>query len=273
MSLLADPVWALAFAAGLLFAGFCAGVIAGLLGVGGGIVVVPVLFHIFSALGIDPTIKMHLAVGTSLATIIPTAITSARAHHSHGAVDMDLLRRWAPAMALGVIAGIAVAGLVKGPVLTKVFAVVALLVAGNMAFRRDGSPFAEHLPALPFQYGLAALIGGFSAVMGIGGGTLAVPILTAFATPIRRAVGTAAALGLIIAVPGSIGFVFAGWNHAALPPASLGYVNLIGVGLITPATMLTAPFGVRLAHRISTAGLRKAFAAFLFLTSIRMLMG
>lgn len=268
-----DPLWASLFAAGLLFTGLCAGILAGLLGVGGGIVIVPVLYHVFTALGLDPAIKMHLAVGTSLATIIPTSILSARAHHRRGAVDLDLLRRWAAAVALGVVAGTAIAGLVKGTVLTSVFAAVALAVAANMAFRRDGSAVADGLPTLPVQWGLAALIGGFSAVMGIGGGTLSVPVLTAFRYPIHRAVGTASALGLVIAVPGTIGFLLSGLARTDLPPLSVGYVNLVGVALIIPATMLAAPLGAHLAHRLNTGGLRKAFAVFLFLTSLRMLAG
>ncbi len=271
--LMADPVWMTAFVAGLLLAGLAAGLIAGLLGVGGGIVIVPVLFHVFTELGLDPAIKMHLAVGTSLATIIPTAITSARAHDKRGSVDWALLKLWTPAVAVGVLAGTALAGVARGAVLTGVFAVVALAVAAKMALRRADSALADALPRPWAQRLIAAVIGGFSAMMGIGGGTLSVPTMTAFGYPIRHAVGTAAALGLVIAVPGTIGFVLSGWGRPGLPPLSLGYVNLAGFALIVPATMLAAPWGARLAHTISTDGLRKAFAAFLFLTSLRMIAG
>ena len=266
----ADPIWLAGFAAALVVTGVFAGIVAGLLGVGGGIVIVPVLFHIFTLLGIPEAVKMHLAVGTSLATIIPTSIISSRSHRRKGSVDDDLLRGWGPAVFAGVIVGTLLGGIVKGWVLTAVFATVALLVAANMAFRKEGSALAAHLPGRWPQRAIAAVIGGFSAVMGIGGGTLSVPILTAFSYPIRRAVGTASALGLIISVPGTIGFLIAGWGNPLLPLGSLGYVNLIGVALITPTTMLLAPYGAHLAHTISTNGLRKAFAAFLFITSVRM---
>lgn len=271
LDLLNDPGWAVAFAAGLLVAGAVAGVLAGLLGVGGGIVVVPVLFHVFTALGIPEAVKMHLAVGTSLATIIPTSIVSARAHRKRGGVDVALLRLWGPWVLLGVLGGATLANAAKGATLTAVFAVVALAVAANMAFRPEGRALAAGLPGASAQRAIAVVIGGFSALMGIGGGTLGVPVLSAFGYPIRRAVGTAAAIGLIVSVPGAAGFVWAGLGAPGLPPGSLGYVNLVGVALIVPTTMLAAPLGAHLAHSIGTAGLRKAFALFLFLTSLRML--
>ncbi len=269
--LLSDPAWVAAFAGGLLLTGLVAGVLAGLLGVGGGIVIVPVLFHVFTALELDPAVKMHLAVGTSLATIVPTSIISARSHHRRGGVDPGLLEAWAVWVALGVVAGTALAAWVRGPVLSGVFAAVAMLVAANMAFRGEASALAAALPGRAAQRGIAFVIGGFSAMMGIGGGTLSVPILSAFSYPIRRAVGTAAAIGLIIAVPGALGFVVSGWGQPGLPPGSLGYVNLIGFALIVPTTMLSAPLGARLAHGMATLWLRRAFALFLFLTSVRMI--
>jgi uncharacterized membrane protein YfcA len=216
---------------------------------------------------------MHMAVGTSLATIIPTSIFSARAHHRRGAVDIDLLKSWGPAVLVGVLIGTAIGGHVKGQVLTGVFAVVALAVAANMAFRPEGSTVADHLPGGGWRHVIGVVIGVFSAMMGIGGGTLSVPTLSAFSYPIRRAVGTASAIGLIIAVPGAFGFVLAGLGVPARPPASLGYVNLIGFALIVPMTILAAPFGARIAHTINPGVLRKAFALFLFLTSLRMIYG
>jgi uncharacterized membrane protein YfcA len=216
---------------------------------------------------------MHLAVGTSLATIIPTSIVSARAHHRRGAVDIELLKSWGPAVLVGVLIGTAIGGFVKGQVLIGVFAVVALAVAANMAFRPEGSTVSDHLPVGGWQHAIGVVIGVFSAMMGIGGGTLSVPILGAFSYPIRRAVGTASAIGLIIAVPGAAGFVLAGLDVPARPPASLGYVNLIGFALIVPTTILAAPFGAKIAHTINPGVLRKAFALFLFLTSLRMIYG
>jgi uncharacterized membrane protein YfcA len=258
-----DYGWLAALSLALLGTGVIAGLLAGLLGVGGGIVIVPVLFQMFSFLDIDPSVRMHLAVGTSLATIIPTSIVSARAHHRRGAVDIDLLKSWGPAVLIGVLIGTAIGGYVKGQVLTGVFAVVALAVAANMAFRPEGSTVSDHLPGGVWKHAIGVVIGVFSAMMGIGGGTLSVPILGAFSYPIRRAVGTAAAIGLIIGVPGAAGFVFAG----------LGYVNLIGFALIVPTTMVAAPFGAKIAHTINPGVLRKAFALFLFLTSLRMIYG
>ncbi|MGC2857139.1 sulfite exporter TauE/SafE family protein [Novispirillum sp. DQ9] len=272
-TVLADPQFLALFAAALVMTGAVAGVLAGLLGVGGGIVIVPVLFNLFPLLGIDEAVRMHLAVGTSLATIIPTSIMSARAHDRRGSIDRALLRSWGPAVFLGVVAGTVLGAGAKGEVLTAIFAVVALAVAANMAFRREGMILAESLPSGPARHLMGVVVGGFSVVMGIGGGTLAVPLLTAFNVPIRRAVGTAAALGFIIAVPGTIGFILAGLGVADRPPGSLGYINLIGFALIVPATMLTAPLGARIAHAISPALLRKAFALFLLLTSLRMFHG
>lgn len=267
---LADPGFALSFAGALLATGTIAGVLAGLLGVGGGIVIVPVLFLLFPLLGVDDSVRMHLAVGTSLATIIPTSIMSARAHHRRGGVDFQLLKSWGPAILIGVVVGGYVGGMVKGEVLTLVFAVVAILVAANMTLRKEGMILTESLPDQPVRSLLGMVVGMFSVVMGIGGGTLSVPLLTACNYPIRRAVGTASAIGLIIAVPGSITFILSGLGQPGLPPGSLGYANLIGFALIVPATMAFAPVGAKIAHTINPAHLRKAFAFFLLLTSLRM---
>lgn len=260
----------LPYAVALAATGMIAGVVAGLLGVGGGIVIVPVLFHVFTALDIDPAIRMHLAVGTSLATIIPTSIMSSRAHFRRGAVDLDLLKSWGPAVLIGVAAGTLLAGPLSGEVLTAIFATVAILVAINMAFNRDGVAVSDQLPAGAGKWGIGVVIGTFSALMGIGGGTLSVPILSAFNYPIRRAVGTAAAIGLIISIPGTVGFILNGLGEPALPPFSFGYVSLIGFACIVPCSMLTAPVGARIAHSIDMLLLRRAFALFLALTSVRM---
>ncbi len=266
----ADPAFLAAFAAALLATGAAAGVLAGLLGVGGGIVIVPVLFNLFPLLGIDEAVRMHVAVGTSLATIIPTSIVSARAHHRRGSLDAALLKSLIPGVLVGVGLGGWLGARAGGDTLTAVFAAVALLVAANMAFRKEGMVLAPALPGGVVRHALGLVIGGFSVVMGIGGGTLSVPILSAFAVPIRRAVGTAAALGLVIGLPGAIGFIAAGLDVPNRPPGSLGYANLIGFALIVPATMLMAPVGARLAHTLSPPLLRKAFALFLFLTALRM---
>lgn len=257
-------------AAGLLFVGAISGIVAGLLGVGGGIVIVPVLFHLFTSLEIDEAVRMHMAVGTSLATIIVTSSLSWQAHRKRGAVDAALLRDWGPPIFVGVLIGTALAGYVRGPVLTGVFAVVALIVSAHMLFGNKDWRIATRLPTGAPKHAVAGGIGAFSAMMGIGGGTLSVPTLTLFGYPIHRAVGTAAAIGLIIAIPGTLGFLVAGIGAEGRPPGSIGYVNLIGVALILPTSINTVRFGVKLAHSMNTLHLRRAFAVFLGLTSARM---
>lgn len=257
-------------AAGLLVAGVISGLIAGLLGVGGGIVVVPVLYHVLAAVGVDEAIRMHVAVGTSLAAIIPTSISSMRAHAKRGAVDCQLIRRWASPMILGVIAGSLVAGFVSGSVLTIVFASVALPVAVFLAFGREDTRLTDHVPGGAGGGIIAALIGGVSTMMGIGGGTVGVPTLTLCGVPIHRAVGTASAFGIIISIPGAIGMIMNGWHEGGLPPYSLGYVNLLGFALIAPASFLVAPWGAHLAHRASRKRLRVVFAFFIAITALRM---
>jgi uncharacterized membrane protein YfcA len=255
----------------LLLAGAIAGLLAGLLGVGGGIVVVPALFLIFDYLGVADEVKMHLAVGTSLATIIPTGFRSMRAHQARGSFDSEIFRDWIPAMVIGVLLGSWLASLANTFVLTLIFGIVALLVALQMAFGSRSFHLAAQPPAGPTRWGLAGLIGLISSMMGIGGGTLSVPSLSLFGIPIHRAVGTSAGFGLIIALAGTAGFVVNGWGVAPLPPLSTGYVNWVAFVAIVPATILAVPFGARLAHLLSQTALRRVFAFFLAVTSARML--
>lgn len=269
--LLAGDLWVLVvYGAAMLATGAVGGILAGLLGVGGGIVVVPVLYQVLTLLQIAPDHRMHVAVATSLATIIPTSISSSRSHYRRSSVDMSLARRWALPLALGSVLGVVAANFVDGKKLVLVFAIVALIVAFRMVF--GGPPPAERegwTPRGPAWLGAAGLIGFFSALMGIGGGTLSVSTLTAFGYPIRRAVGTGALFGLFIAVPGAIGFMVSGWGRPALPPWSLGHVSLIGCALIVPTSMLAAPWGARLAHAIPPRALQYCFAGFLVLTSAK----
>lgn len=258
-------------ALGLVIAGVVGGLVAGMLGVGGGIVVVPILYHVLAALGVDESVRMHVAVGTSLATIIPTSISSMRAHNKKGAVDWELLRRWWLPMLLGVVAGSALAACVRGQILSLIFAGVALPVALHFALWGEKKRLSDHLPrgigglTLPFG------IGGISTMMGIGGGTVGVPAMTLCGVPIHRAVGTASAFGFIISVPGTIGAILAGWYAGGLPPYSLGYVNLLGVLLIAPGSFLAAPAGAHMAHMTDTNRLRIVFALFIAITAARML--
>lgn len=260
----------LPFAALLLVAGAGAGIIAGLLGVGGGIVVVPVLFHLFTHLGVDEAIRMQVAVGTSLATIVATAWSSASAHYKRGTVDRDFLRGYGPWIIAGVLAGSAIASLVKGPALTGVFAVVALVVALQLSFGSPDWRLGDTLPGGWLRATVGTVIGSLSSMMGIGGGTMTVPFMTMYGTPVHRAVGTSAATGFMIGVPGMIGFVAGGWNAPNLPPGCLGFVSLVGLALIAPTSVLCAPLGARLAHRLNTKVLKRVFAVFLAFTSARM---
>lgn len=259
-------------AAILVATGCAAGVLAGLLGVGGGIIVVPVLYSLLGFIDIDPSVRMHVAVGTSLASIVFTSFVSARAHHRRGAVDVSLLKSWGPWLFAGALAGMAIAGALDGAALRAVFGVVALCVAAYMALTPADFRIRDRLPSGPAGGGAGFTIGGVSAMMGIGGGTLCVPYFNAFGYPVHRAVATAAAIGLIIALPAAIGFVWTGWGLSALPSASVGHVNLLGLLLIAPFSSLTAPLGVRLAHFLPPRALKLAFAFFLLLTSLRMLL-
>jgi uncharacterized membrane protein YfcA len=258
-------------ALGLVIAGAVSGLTAGMLGVGGGIVVVPVLYHVLGLIGIDPGVRMHIAIGTSLATIIPTAFSSVRAHDKKGAVDWELLRRWALPMMVGVAAGGALAGIARGQTLSIVFVSVALPIAFHLAFGREDRRVADHLPEGAAGMTLPALIGGLSTMMGIGGGTIGVPAMTLFGVPIHRAIGTASAFGVIISIPGTIFAILSGWHAAGLPPYSIGYVNLLGFILIAPISFFAAPFGAHIAHEMDRVKLRRVFALFIAVTAARML--
>lgn len=266
-----DPIWLLSLALAMAATGLFSGLLAGLLGVGGGIVIVPVLFSIFPFFGIHDSVQMKLAVGTSLATIIPTSIQSARKHFARGTMDVPLLRSLIPSIAFGVLLGTLLGVVVRGDAHTAVFAVIAAAVALNMAFTGPDWRLREAFPAGRRRHAIGTFIGASSAMMGIGGGTVGVPILSMFGAPIRSAVATASAFGVVISIPATIGFVYGGWGDPHLPPFSLGFVNLIGFALIVPSSLVAAPWGVRLAHSIPPLLLKRLFAAFLGLTVLRML--
>jgi uncharacterized membrane protein YfcA len=268
-----STAWLLGLAVALLATGLVAGVLAGLLGVGGGIVIVPVLYHLFTLLGVDESVRMHAAVGTSLATIIPTSIMSSRAHKKRGSPDISLIKRLMPSVVVGVIVGSVASRFLSGASLTAVFASIALLVALNMAFKRDGFAVADGLPGPMGTALLGSGIGGVSTLMGIGGGTLSVPILNALRVPMHTAVGTGAMLGMVISFPGALAFILNGLDVPNRLPFSLGYVNLLGFALIVPATLATTGWGAKLAHAINAQRLRQVFALFLALTAARMFYG
>lgn len=253
-----------------LAAGAFGGIIAGLLGVGGGIVIVPALYFALSLTGMDPALTMQVAVGTSLSTIVFTSLSSGIGHYRRGAIDTDLLRRWAPWIIVGVVLGSVIGGFVSGWVLVAVFATIALVVALDMILRKPSQNVEPRRfpPAAWASFGIFA--GAVSAMMGIGGGTVCVPLLNFLGYDIRRAVGTSAAIGFLIGLPGAIIYAVTGMGQPGLPPMSLGYVNLYLAVVIIPLSTWCAGYGVKLAHSIDRRMLRMAFGVFLLLTSIRM---
>jgi uncharacterized membrane protein YfcA len=249
-----------------------AGVIAGLFGVGGGLIIVPALVLVFQHQGVDDTLLVHLAVGTSLATIVLTSIASVRAHDRRGAVRWDILRRLAPGIVIGALLGAAIAHAMPTRLLRSVFGVFELGVALLLWWNRQ--PAAHR--RLPGTAGLAlsgGAVGTISAILGIGGGTLTVPFLTWCNVPLRAAVGTSAAAGLPIALAGALGFAITGWSETGLPPGASGYLYWPAFGGIVVASMVCAPLGARLAHALPVAALRRLFALFLAALGARMLFG
>ena len=253
-----------------IFAGIFGGVLAGLLGVGGGIVIVPALYFALSLTEMDPAQVMQVSVGTSLATIIFTSLSSSLGHYRRGAIDFDLLKLWGPSILVGVVLGGILGGIVSGLALIAVFAVVALLVALDMILRGGGEIDSPRSFSKPVWAVFGVIAGAISAMMGIGGGTVCVPLLNFLGYEIRRAVGTSAAIGFIIGLPGAVTYILTGLGHEGLPPLSLGYVNLAAAIIIIPLTMVFARVGVAIAHKIPRRALRLTFGLFLLITSARM---
>ncbi len=257
----------------LLIAGAFAGILAGLLGVGGGIVIVPLLFHLFTGFGVSASLAMPLAVGTSLSTIVLTAMMSARSHYKRGNVDTDLVRQWILPVLAGVAIGALAPRVIDGAQVKTVFGGMLIAVSAHMlASNRWRLQLFDRLPALPAQVPMAVLVGGFSALLGIGGGTLMVPLLTLFGFAIHRAVSTASVFGLVISVPATLLYVANGWGQPDLPPLSTGYVNWAAFAALVPMTMAFAPLGVKLAYRLNVPQLKRAFALFLFIVGIKMVL-
>lgn len=259
------------FVAGLMVTGICSGIAAGLLGIGGGAIIVPALATALSVMGFDSDVVQHVAVGTSLAIIIPTGFVSARSHYKRGALDVATLKLWVPFIVAGTFVGGLVAGQFSGDVLRIVFAVMAFLIAANIVFGFQ-TRLMGHLNGSALTHRISAVVVGFiSALMGIGGGSLSVPTLSAFGASMHTAVGTSAALGVAIAVSGTLGFVISGWGAVGLPPLSLGYVNLVALLLVAVLASLCAPWGAALAHKLDQKTLKYVFAVFLVLVGLNML--
>jgi uncharacterized membrane protein YfcA len=255
----------------LMGTGILAGILAGLLGVGGGIVIVPVLYFLLQGFGVSSASAMAIATATSLATIVPTAISSVRAHHKKGNVDVELLKLWGGIILLTAIGGSLIASSVSGNFLTWMFGIIAVLVSLNMLFRANAPALFSKLPGKPGQVLMASSVGGLSVMIGIGGGTIGVPLLTSFNVAAHRAVGTAAAFGLLIALPGVITLLIVGQTPVDAPIGTWRLVNIPAFLFIIPLTVLFAPVGAKIGAKLNSQQLKKAFAVVLFFTGTRML--
>lgn len=259
-------------AAVLLVAGYLSGIVAGLLGVGGGMILVPVLFQTFVFFDLAAHLQIHMAVATSLAIIVFTGSLSARSHYKRGSVDMEVVKSWVGFIAVGALLGALAARYIAPAGLKLIFAALALSMAARMLLNANPGEAGEARIGPLVQKGLAGCVGFFSALMGIGGGTLSVPLLNASGRDVLRAVGTSSVFGIFIAVPATLGFMVGGWSLPDLPPFAFGYVNLIAILAIIPTSMLAAPVGARLAHRLSKKTLNGIFAGFLIVSGGRMLL-
>lgn len=253
----------------VLAIGAFAGVLAGLLGVGGGIVLVPAFFYAFSALGFESDELMRLCLGTSLATIIVTSVRSVMSHQKKGAVDWDILRSWAPGIVVGAVLGVLTAAALRSGALQAIFGILAIMVGLYMTFGRSRWRMADAMPTGIVRAVLSPVLGFLSVLMGIGGGSFGVPVMSLYGVPIHRAVATAAGFGVIIAVPSVAGFLLT--PIAVAPPVTVGSVNLIAFVLVIAMTLITAPWGAVLAHRMDAGPLKRVFGLFLILVALNML--
>jgi uncharacterized membrane protein YfcA len=260
----------LLLAALIIVAGFVTGILAGLFGIGGGALIVPVLYEVFRVLGVPDEVRFQLCVGTSIAIIVPTNVFSYFTHRGKGAVMMDVVRAWAVPAVIGVAAGSAIAAFASGAVLKLAFVLIASVIAFKLLFGRETWRLADDLPGPAGMAAYGACVGLAASLMGISGGSVSNMILTLYGKPIHTAVATSAGLGVPITVAGTIGYILAGLpQQSLLPPLSLGFVSLIGFALMAPVSSFTAPYGARLAHALSKRRLEIAFGCFLLAVCIR----
>lgn len=253
----------------LVASGAVAGLLAGVFGIGGGAVLVPVLYQFLTWLGVDESVRMHISVATSLGIIVPTSIRSFMAHKKRGAADLELLKSWIIPVPVGVVAASLVAAYVSGDSLKGIFAGIAVIVGLRMLFNRESWKIGNDIPGNPIRAICGMLIGFFSTLMGIGGGVMNNTFMTLYGRPIHQAVATSSGTGVLISIPGVIGMMWAGWGEPNLPAFSLGYVNLLGVALIIPITTFAAPFGVKIAHALPRRYLEVFFGLFLLSVAAR----
>ena len=261
----------------LVAVGALSGFFAGIFGIGGGAILVPVFYECFRLAGVPLEVRMPLCIGTSLAIIIPTSIRSYRAHHARGAVDMEILKIWWLPVVIGVIAGAITARYAPERLFKIVFVAVAWSAAARLLLARDSWKLGADLPRGPLMKVYGFFIGLLATLMGIGGGLFSNLLMTFYGRPIHQAVATSSALAVLISIPGALGYVYAGWPVAARYPEiaalhwpfALGYVSLIGAALVMPTSLLTAPLGVRAAHAMSKRTLEVAFGSYLFIVGSR----
>jgi uncharacterized membrane protein YfcA len=251
----------------LTAAGLVGGLVAGLFGVGGGTVIVPAVFYAFEVLGVGGEGNLHTAIGTSLLTIVATSWRSLRAHRAHGAVDEGVLKTWTPWVAAGALVGAGVAGFTSMQGLAIVYGLCLLVVAAQMGLLPEGVTLRRDLPTGWGRRVTGTVIGGLSAMMGIGGGSFGGMMMSLCGRPIHQAVATASGFGLAIGTAATLGFVVFGWDAGGRPPLSLGYVNVPGALLMAVLTTAVAPWGAKLAHALDRAVLRRAFAVWLLVTA------
>lgn len=264
-----DLIDLLPMVAMLTVIGGLAGVLAGLLGVGGGIVLVPAFYYAFTYLGYDSPQLMQICIATSLGTILVTSGRSMRTHNARGATDMTVLKTWAPGIVIGAALGVLTASRLRSEELQAIFGVLGVAVGLYMAFGRAHWRLGDRMPGPVTRSILSPLVGFLSVLMGIGGGSFGVPLMTLYDMPIHRAVGTASGFGLVIAVPSVVGFLLV--DVADAPPLTLGAINLPAFALVMVATFVTTPYGVALAHRMDPKPLKRVFAVFITLVALNML--
>ena len=263
--------WGVPFVA-LIAAGLVAGFAAGIFGIGGGFIVVPALLIVLPLFGGDKAQLAHVAIGTSAATIIITSLRSLRSHAKRNAVEFPILWSWAPWLVLGDAIGVVLAGRVDGHVLTMIFAVgVGLMSLLFLLPRLADHKLSDEMPTMMPRVAIAGGLGTFSSLLGIGGGTIAIMVMTLCGRSIHRAIATASGVGALIAIPSAVGFVLIGLGEAGLPWGSLGYVNLPATAVITSMSILTAPLGVAAAHAMPSAPLRRVFGLYLIFIALVML--
>lgn len=259
------------FAAAIALAGVVSGLLAGMLGIGGGAVLVPVFYQVFGMLDVPEAVRMHLAVGSSLAIIVPTSIRSFTSHRARGAADENLLRSFLISVPVGVILAALTAAYISGRELRIIFTVFTFIFGLRLLFNRESWRLGTELPGNPARSVFGVALGYFSTLLGIGGGIMNNTFMTLYGRPIHQAVATSSGVGVLIAIPGALGYIWAGWGNPLLPVASTGFVNWLAVALVIPIALLVTPLGVRIAHGLTKRQLEIGFGLFCIIVSGRFL--